>query len=356
MVAGLRIIKKKPQKKEFKAKAPLVQIKHFPVETKTIKIYGNGTVVPEVSVTLVSEVSGKITGISENMKTGMKFSKGEVLFQIDPTDYELRLKSAKAQLLQQKMLLKTEQRNHDIARMEWEEFSKQNPDVKPDSMTLRIPQLKIAEANFRTAEANLELAEINLERTRVKAPFNGVVIKRSIDPGQFVGAGTALAITYGTESANIYVPVKNSELQWLNRNFKGKAVLKANYLGEDKTWEARLVRKEAAVDNSSRMTNLVLEVKNPYTSRIDLPFGLFVNAEISGREIENIIEVPRHLVKADNTILSVVDDKIDFKKVKILKFSDETAIIESGLKETDQVVISSLDIATQGMLVRTKQK
>ncbi len=356
LVIGLRIIKKKPQKKESKVKAPLVQVRNFPVKTRTIKINGNGTVTPDVSVNLISEVSGKIVNVSDNMKTGMKFTEGEILFQIDPTDYELRLKSAKAQLLQQKMLLKTEQRNYDIAAIEWEEFSKQNPGIEPDSMTLRIPQLKIAEANYKSAEANLELAELNLERTKTKAPFDGIVISRNVNIGQFVGAGTALSMIYGTETAIINVPVKNAELKWLKSSFTGKAVLKAEYLGEEKQWDAHLVRKEAAVDNSSRMTNLVLEVHNPYSEEVGLPFGLFVNAEISGRKVEGVIVLPRHFVKADNTVLTVVDNKISFKKVRVLKFSDEAAIIESGLSETDKVVTSSLEVATQGMLVRIKEK
>ena len=355
LIMGLKMIRKKPQKKEMTVKAPLVQVRKFPQKTQNIIIKGNGAVTPEVSVNLVSEVAGTIINVSENMKTGKKFYKGEVLFSIDPTDYELRLKSARAQLLQQKMLLKTEQRNHEIAKMEWEEFSRLNPNVKPDSMTLRIPQLKIAEANYESAEANLELAEINLNRTSIKAPFDGIVINRQIDNGQFVGAGTALAVIYSTDLAVITVPVKNSDLKWLNDTFKGKAILRADYLGEEQQWTGKLVRKEAAVDNSSRMTNLIVEVKNPYFSDKILPFGLFVNAEIFGRSVENAVVLPRHLVRADNTVLTVSNAKIEIKPVEVLRFSDETALIGSGISGSDQIVTSQLDIATQGMKVRVKQ-
>ncbi|MCD4818699.1 MAG: efflux RND transporter periplasmic adaptor subunit [Candidatus Cloacimonetes bacterium] len=355
IVVGLSAFKKKPKQVKKRVNLPLVEVKSFVSETKSISVKGNGTVLPNRSVSIVPQISGKIIEVSASMTNGGKFKKGDLLFKIDPKDYELRLKSAKALVLQQEMMFLTEKRNYEVAQMEWEEYARTNPDANPNELTLRKPQLNIAEANFESAKANLGLAELNLERTEIKAPFDGIVMKQLSDVGQYVAPGATIAQIYGINKAIITVPVKNSELKWLNSNFKGEAKITAEFAGEQNTWFGKLVRKEASLDLGSRMSNLVVEIKNPQNLENPLPFGLFVEVEISGKEFENVITIPRHLIKNQNEILTIEDNKISFKKVNIIKFSDEDVLINSGLDDTNQIIISRLDIATPGMKVRVKE-
>jgi RND family efflux transporter MFP subunit len=196
------------------------------------------------------------------------------------------------------------------------------------------------------------LAELNLARTEIRAPFAGIVMKRNTDEGQYVGPGTSLAQIFGTEKAIIRIPLKNEELKWLKNGLTSNAKLTASYAGEEKFWSAKLVRKEASLDMKSRMSNLVVEVINPQNSANPLPYGLFVNAEISGKQYKNVHKIPRHLVRSNDIVLTVSDNKVVFNTVNVLRFNDDMALINSGLPQKANLITGRLDIATPGMKVR----
>jgi RND family efflux transporter MFP subunit len=339
--------RKKPKKEELGVKIPIVKVRTFKPQNEIIYLNGSGTVAPEKSVNLIPQVAGQIVEVNENMKVGNFFEKGAILFKIDPTDYNLRLRSAEAMVLQQEMLLKTEKRNYEVAQIEWAEFKKLNPDAKPDSLTLRIPQLRLAEANLASAKANLGLAKLNLERTIIRAPFSGVSISQNVDLGQYVAPGTAIGRIYGTDKAQITIPVKTSEVEWLEIN--SNVMLKNNR----QTWNARLIRKEATLDILSRMTNLIVEIDKPLDQ--NLTFGTFVDAEIEGKTFENIIKIPRFILRNDDQVLIVKDNKINFNTIEILKISDDEIYVKSGLNADDKVVVSRIDIATENMQVKVER-
>jgi RND family efflux transporter MFP subunit len=345
--------KAKPKKQMKLVKTPLVRTQVFNSQTQTISLFGSGTVKPEKSVSVISQVSGEIKEVTDTMQEGAKFAEGDVLFKIDDEEYILRVKNAKALMLQQQMLYLTEKRNSDIAEFEWEEFTIKYPDAKPDSLTLRIPQLKLAEANYESAKASLELAELNLSRTEIKAPFDGIVMQRNTDEGQYVGPGTALGQIFGTEKAMITIPVKHEEQKWLTKGLDSEVKLSANVGEEEKIWFGKLVRKEASLDMKSRMSNLVVEIENPMNPKNPLPFGLFVNAEIEGKQFKNLYRIPRHLVRTDDIVLTISENKVVFNTVNVLKYEDDFALINKGLHGNANLIIGRLDIATPGMKVRT---
>jgi len=346
----------KPKKQSKIIKTPLVKTQVFHSETEIISLFGTGTVEPEKSVNIISQVGGEIKIVSDKMQEGETFSVGDLLFRIDEEEYVLRVKNAKAMMLQQEMLYLTEKRNSNIAKFEWEEFLEKYPDTQPDSLTLREPQLKLAEANFESAKASFELAELSLARTEIRAPFDGIVMVRNTDEGQYVGPGTAMAQIFGTEKAVIKIPVKNEELKWLKNGLVSNAKLTAFYEGEEKFWSGKLVRKEASLDMKSRMSNLVVEVDILQNTNNPLPFGLFINAEIGGKQYKNVYKIPRHLVRSDNIVLTVSDDKVVFNTVNVLKYYDDFALINDGLPENANLITGRLDIATPGMKVRVANK
>jgi len=331
---------------------PLVKTQLFLPFEQTISIFGTGTVEPEISVNIIPQISGKIIEVTAKMKEGVKFQKDDLLFRIDPEEYILRVKNARAVMLQQEMLYLTEKRNSDIAKLEWEEFAIHNPDEKADSLTLREPQLKLAEANFESAKASLELAELNLKRTEIRAPFSGVVMTQQTHIGQYVGPGTVMAQILGLDKAIVVVPVKNDELKWLQNGFTSNVLISAEYGGIEHTWAGKLIRKEASLDMKSRMTNLVIEIDDPQNVQNPLPFGLFVTVEIDGKKFQEVYKIPRHLVRTDNIVLTVSENKVVFNTVNVLKYYNDFALIDTGLPQEAILITGRLDIATPGMKVR----
>ncbi len=349
----LTSFKKKPSIIKQKIVLPVVKVASFNAETRKILIKGNGTLEAKDKVNIASQVSGEILKISKKMSDFKRFEKGDTLFVIDPTEYELRIKNAEAIVLQQKMALKMEKINKKIADLEWQAHKKINPKAVCDSMTLRIPQLEIAKANYQSALATLKISELNLQRTIIIAPFAGMLIMKNISTGQIVSPGVTLAQICSINKATLKISVINDELKWIGKKIGQPTQIFGNYYGEEYLWKGKLIGIEPFANQGSRMSNLIIETTNPMGKNQNPPFGLFVRAEVEARKIDNITAIPRHLLKNKNEIIVINnEDKIEFKRVNILRFEEDLALIDGGINGKDRLLISTLETATPNTKVR----
>ncbi len=344
---------KKIDKVEIKEKVLIVKTESFKSVTDVIKINGNGTVRPEKSVNLIPQVAGVIVTTANNMEVGAKFRKGDLLFKIDDTEYKLRLETAKSQLASAEVKMITEEENMKIAKFEWEQYKKENPNEEAGLLTLREPQYKMALAGVKSAEAAVGLSELTLKRTEIRAPFDGVVKAKNVTTGQYVGPGQSLGILYSTRKAEIIVPIKKDDLKWF-KNFdkKNKVIVSTDYSGKIATWSGYVNRIDKELDAQSRMVKLIVNVDNPMSGNNPLMFGLFVNADIITELRENLFKIPRNLIDENNFIN--INDKgiLKLKKVNIIKLDGDFAIVDGGILDADKVIISRMDIAVEGMKIR----
>ena len=344
---------KKIDKTEVKQKITIVQAKSFEPVTDVIKITGNGTVKPDKSVNLIPQVAGVITSTSANMKVGAKFKKGDLLFKIDDTEYKLRLETAKSQLASAEVQLITEEENIKIAKFEWEQYKKENPEEEAGLLTLREPQYKMALAGINSAEAAVGLSELTLKRTEIRAPFDGVVIVKKVATGQYVAPGQSLAMLYSTEKAEIVIPIKKDEMKWFNKlKKKNKVILSSGSGNEETIWNGYVSSIDKELDTQSRMVKLIVNVDNPLNGKNPLMFGLFVNAEIITETRENLYKIPRYLVDENSNVKIIAEGRLKLKEVNILKLNGDIAIIDSGITPKDRIITSRMDVAVDGMNIK----
>jgi hypothetical protein len=84
-----------------------------------------------------------------------------------------------------------------------------------------------------------------------------------------------------------------------------------------------------------------------------LAVGLFVEAEIAGKTFEDIIRVPRNVLRDDGTVLIVdSEDRLRFSEVEVLRLESESVYLASGLRSGERVCLSVLDAVVEGMHVR----
>ena len=152
----------------------------------TLKILTNGEVRPLNEINLISQVSGQIVRAADEFVDGGIIKAGSPLVWIDDRDYKLAVISAESRVAQASKLLEREIAESELAKNDWEELG--IGEASP--LTLRIPQLKEAEAAEKAALADLEKAKLNLERTVVKLPFQGIIRQKKTGVGQFVGTGS----------------------------------------------------------------------------------------------------------------------------------------------------------------------
>jgi RND family efflux transporter MFP subunit len=367
--AGLYLLlahmRKPPAKVERPPVAPLVEAVRVQQEDLQMTVSGFGTARARRSVQVVPQVSGRIIEVSSNFMEGGFFQAGEALITIDPSDYELAVQNAQAGVAQAEYRLQEEEAEAAVARREWEAM-RPNGD-EPAPLVLREPQIKNAQAQLLAAQAQLATARLNLQRTVISLPFNGRVVQKNVDVGQFVTPGQTLADVYGTDVIEIVVPLEDFELEWFDaplthngprRSGGAEAEVIAEFAGRVHRWKGRIVRTQGRIDPVSRMVNVIAEVNSPGLADEEIPLtpGMFVRVEIEGRRLQGAIRVPRHAVHGDDQVWVVRDERLFVREVKIVRSDADYAYIVSGIQDGDTVVTSPLDVVTEEMAVRVQLK
>jgi RND family efflux transporter MFP subunit len=223
-----------------------------------------------------------------------------------------------------------------------------------------------AEAVLATARAALAQARLELARTRVQAPYRGRVRETLANVGQVVAPGTPLARVYATDVVEVRLPVSLRDLAFIDmraaRNAGGEPAagpevrLEAEIAGVRRAWRGRIVRTAGEVDPRTRMLHLVVQVHNPDPQAGGgeaLPVGLFVDAEIAGRTLTRVVELPRAALRGEDRVLVAdQDDRLRFRTVAVVRRTRETVLIERGLVAGERVAVSPMEVVTDGMRVR----
>jgi len=347
--------------------APLVRVMSVAPTTHRMVVTAHGTVKPRTESVLVSEVSGRVTYVSSTFAEGGFFEAGEILVRIDPRDYELAVVTAESQVAGAKVRAQVEEAQAEVAREEWKTLGA----GKESPLATRELQLQEALAALASAEAALERAQRSLDRTRIRAPFAGRVRQTMVDRGQFVSPGTPVANIYAVDYVEVRLPIPDMELAHLDLpiNYRGdrdrrtgpEVTLNAEFAGSRHYWSGRIIRVEGEIDPVSRMVHVIAQVDDPYRRAdpgedpMPLAIGLFVEAQIAGHELTDVVVLPRSAVRRDQTVLVVdEEDRVRFRAVNVIRLNGSEAVIGGGLESGERVCISVIDAATDGMKVRTR--
>jgi RND family efflux transporter MFP subunit len=345
------------------APAPPVRVVRVEPQNLTLVVRTQGSVLPRTESSLVPEVSGQVLWVSPSLVSGGFFEAGQPLLRIDPRDYQVAVERARATL----------QRTHSEHEHAGKELDRQRRLAQQNAasqarLDAAVNAEHVTRAASDDARALLEQAERDLARTEIEAPYAGRVREESVDPGQFVSRGAAVARIYAVDRAEVRLPIPDRELAFLDLplTYRGESQekpgpqvhLRADFAGGEYVWTGRIVRTEGEIDPRTRMVHAVAEVEDPYArgddpDRPPLAVGLFVEAEIEGRVIEAAIVVPGSALRDTNQVLVVDDEsRLRFREVEILRTDRREVVIRAGLREGERVCVSPLEAVTDGMRVR----
>ncbi len=361
MMARKPVLKKHEQVKQ----APVVLTTTVQTGAQEVRIQGEGTVRPLREINLASQVAGKVTEVSPALVNGGEFAEGDVLFKIDPIDYQLAVTLAMAKVKDAESRLRLAQEESAAAREEWRSLyggSKKNKNPPP--LVVKQPQLVAARAGLDASKSDLRKTRLALMRTTIKAPFTGRVSQKMVDIGQYVAPGLTVAVLFSTEAAEIVLPLEDDDLFWFHvpgftpgQGAGSPAQVRARFAGRDLTWPGQVVRAEGKLDQRTRMVNVVVRVDKPYERKPPLAVGLFVSVEIKGRPLSGTVLIPRSALRQENTVWVVdSENRLHFRPVEVARIEGNHVLLRSGLKNGDQIVVSQLKIVTDGMAVRTASK
>jgi RND family efflux transporter MFP subunit len=338
---------------------PTVRVIEVKATTEYLEVSSQGTVQPRSQSELTPEVSGRVVWISPSLVNGGAFREDDILLRIDDADYLTLLERSEA-------ALKRSQVENTLSEDELKRLTslhqRQLASQQQLDTTRRAAQ--VDEATLRESRAGMEQARRDLSRTRLQAPFDGLVRSEHVDLGQFVTRGQSIGIIYATDYVEVRLPISADQLSYLGLPISTRGqippslsppvTVSANF-GETRLfWEGQLVRLEAEFDEKSRMVYGValLAIEESEESPI-LPVGLFVQADIRGRSVEHVIRLPRSAMRDDNQVLVVgSDNRLHFRQVSLLRLEHDDILISEGLEDGERVCISPLQTVVNGMLVK----
>jgi RND family efflux transporter MFP subunit len=189
--------------------------------------------------TLTSEVAARVARIGAD--TGARVEAGRVLVELDDADYRLALAQARAQAAAARA--RAEQAQARLLRARRLNVDKY---VSDDELAALEAETQGAQAESRVREAGRSVAERDLSKTRIRAPFDGVVLERMAQVGAAVAPGTPLLRIVDLSAPEVEARLQPAQATELER--AGEAGLEAG----GREWALRLLRVADAVDATSR--------------------------------------------------------------------------------------------------------
>lgn len=354
---------------ETSSKSGVVEIVQVEKGNRPITIEAYGTVQPHRKLTVLAEVKGRIIEQSPNLDAGGILKEGDVLLKIDPTDYIDAVEQARAQVENAEFNLVLEKGKKVIAEKEWELI---DPTIKQGgigkNLALRIPHVREKESALQASMSKLEKALVDLKRTVLRAPFNALVLEEFVEIGQVLSPQSQVATLISTDEYRILISIPYDELPWIkipqnNEKEGGTRVTIIQEIGEGKTLkrEGSVFRLMGNLDPNGRLAQVLVVVKDPLglehkearEKEIPLLIGTHVKVEIEGPVLENVFQVPSSAIRDGNKVwIRNSKGRLEIHEVKVLSINKEKAIVDDSLNDGDEVVISSLPVAIQGMELR----
>ncbi|MEM7003254.1 MAG: efflux RND transporter periplasmic adaptor subunit [Pseudomonadota bacterium] len=351
--------KPEPDKKQDPVRPLSVFVQPAKRAEVALGIETSGEVRARTTVEMIAQVAGRIVSVSPEFVEGGRVSPQAVLVKIEDTDYRLALTQAQAAVADAEVGVEQALADADVAR-------KQLRDARnATALALKKPQVARAQSRLLAAQASLEQAQINLDRTRISLPFDGRVVAKQVDVGQYVTPGVVLGRAFATDVVEVRLPLTDAQLASLGLPIGYVAedagvpvVLSAQVAGQQHRWQAHLVRLDAAIEPTTRMLYGIVEMHDPYAANVSaggmpLAVGLYVQAALKGRQLERAIVIPRDALRAGNQVFVVNDqDRLEVRQVDVTHSDRKQAVVASGLAVQEQVVVSSIRNPIDGMALQ----
>lgn len=279
----------------------------------TAAVSATGTLNPVVSVQVGSQVSGQIKEILVDFNSPVK--SGQLIARLDPETYEHRVRQAQADVdaaragqgVQQAEVarasanLSNAQRDYERKKTLVEknfispaerDTAQNTLDAARAALASAQAQVKNGEAVVRQREAQLAAARVDLERTSIKAPVDGIVVKRSIEPGQTVAASLQapelFVIAKNLTDMQVETSIDEADVGRVRVGQKAGFTVDA-FAGRHFEGEVRQVRKAATVVSNVVTYTVVISAANPDLTLLP---GMTANVRIITAQKDKALKVP----------------------------------------------------------------
>ena len=304
-----------------------------------------GALFPKEKAVIASEVMGALAHVYADMGDQVKV--GQVLAQIDPREYQLRLDSAQAQFEQ----AQARRANAEANFQRMSELNQQHL-IAAQQFDQTSAEMRMAEADANAAEKQVGIAQKKLSDTFIRAPFNGWVQQRMVALGEHVGEGTALYELIATDPIKLRAPIPERFVPMAKLGLRIDLTIDAR---PDKTFHGSVTRIAPALDDASRTLLVEAEVPNPegilkpgFFAHVTIDLGHDRALFIPNAAVLRYAGVARVFVVKDGVVRS--------REVTTGSAEGDRIEIVSGLTPGEQVVVGDIDRLADGAAVIAKEQ
>lgn len=393
----LESLKQHSAKKEKTDQAIGVHVEKLNKGTQQTTLHGFGKVRSWRQSKIGSEVQGKIILINERLREGAVFQKDEFILKIDDEDIvsELNMTVNDLKLLKISLekldadvdllndRLELSERKVVLAKREFDRqqklfndggiASRQELDVNEKNLLMlkdELVQIKNRlkraplereeiEVTTRQREAKKEILERRLNKTEIKAPFTGRIKNVTVQLGQIVNSGSSVAMLIDDTRLEIPVAIKLNELRkWTDLieekgwyRFQEPLNVKLRWIEEKTFLEGRAFRiQESSFQDG--MAQVLVEV--PDSPK--LKPGLFIEAFIDGKQLENCIRLPAKAVHGENELYLARKKSgrhvLEIVKIEILKREGDVVFARADVQSDDLYLTTNIPVNVSGKPLR----
>ena len=301
------------------------QTNRLPVDVKVVKALTliqeetvAGSILPNKEVTIMSEVSRKVTAVS--FSDGSKVAKGQLLYKLDDSDVIARLKQVQAELSLAKL---NETRLSQLLKNE----------------SVRQEEYDVAATRLKSLEASEEILQVELNKTTIRAPFSGIIGITKVEIGSLVSPGMPLVILQ--EQGNIKIEFTIPE-KYLAHVTTGKKI-QFSTTSDGQKFTARISATESGLDIQSR-TITVHAVAANHNNILRPGMSARVHLSTVSEGATGITLPTESLIPSAHgySVFTVKNGLAKITAVTVGNRSESEALITSGINDGDTVMISNI--------------
>jgi multidrug efflux system membrane fusion protein len=325
----------------------------------------SAVVTPYAQVPLAFRVPGYVTALKQvhgeggmrDINEGDTVTKGTVLARIRASEYEDKVHQASSETEAAKAAAAKAQYDWDRAQRLYAAQSITKPEFEAAEA-----QYKSTHAQVRAAEAQTSEARVSLGDTTLVAPFNGDIVKKSLELGAFVGPGTPTFVLANTDIVKIVIGVPDTAVRLVKL---GQPVDVAIDAFPSRTFHAKISRISSAADTTTR--NFDVEVQIPNREHL-LKVGMIGSLQLAHNEVASAkptssLLVPlSSIVQASNGKYGVFvisksgdTETARLQSIEIGAVNGTDVVVLGGLNAGQQIVTNGANLVKDGQRVEVVQ-
>lgn len=315
-----------------------------------IQISSKGNLKAKRRLELYAEVGGLFKSGRKLFKEGQFYNKNESIIRIDNSEFYAGVKSSKSKLFNLITSIMPDLKiDYPNAFKKWNDYllnfdiNKSTPEL-PET-TSEAERFFITGRTVYSTYYDVKNLEQRLNKYIIKTPFSGVLTEANITEGTLIRPSQKLGEFIDT---SVYELEMDLPKEYADLLIENKPVTLTN-LNKTQNYKGKISRVNASINTATQTITAFVEVKDK-----KLKEGMFLQANIEAKQIENAIEIERSLLQNNNQIFIVNDNKLDVIDVEPVFYSDKKVVIQ-GVPNGTKILNKNIPGAYKGMLVEVKE-